>query len=201
MKTSFQAKYIQSLLNKKKNNEGFTLVELLVVVIIIGILAAIALPSFLNQTAKAKQAEARNTLSAVNSAQTAYRTEHSRFAASMAALSLGLPEQTDNYVYAVGAGANGSVNESITTAAAEDDALKGYISGIKRYTTAQTNPTTTISQSESVISSVTCEAEIAGTVVPVVDAIGFGAANGTVAPTCAGTWIRVGGEAPAAAAT
>jgi len=42
------------------------LVELLVVVIIIGILTAIALPTFLNQTVKAKQAEAKNTIGTVN---------------------------------------------------------------------------------------------------------------------------------------
>ena len=60
------------MLRKLRDDEkGFTLIELLVVILIIGILAAIALPAFLNQRAKAQDTEAKT---AARTAQTALET-------------------------------------------------------------------------------------------------------------------------------
>ena len=59
--TSFVAKsLLLTKLQEKKRKDGFTLVELLVVVIIVGILSSVALPAFLNQAAKAKIASAKS---------------------------------------------------------------------------------------------------------------------------------------------
>jgi len=77
MKNELKAKYLQTLLKKNKNqNAGFTLIELLVVIVIIGILAAVALPTFLNQANKARESEAKSNLGAINRAQQAYAVEN-----------------------------------------------------------------------------------------------------------------------------
>ncbi|PSB27647.1 type IV pilin-like G/H family protein [Chlorogloea sp. CCALA 695] len=87
MKAQIAAKYLQFLTKKNANkNSGFTLIELLVVIIIIGILSAIALPSFLNQAAKARASEARTNVGAVNRAQQAFYLENQRFAVDTAAV-------------------------------------------------------------------------------------------------------------------
>ena len=99
MKTELKAKLLQHLVRRKKNDKGFTLIELLVVIIIIGILAAIALPSFLNQASKARQAEAKQTLGALTRGQQAYRLENPQFAPAIADLALGVQSTTNNYDY------------------------------------------------------------------------------------------------------
>jgi prepilin-type N-terminal cleavage/methylation domain-containing protein len=98
MKSEFKAKFLQHLL-KRKEDEGFTLIELLVVIIIIGILSAIALPSFLNQANKARESEAKQYVGSINRAQQAFFLEKSQFTTEFGRLGLGIQTQTANYAY------------------------------------------------------------------------------------------------------
>jgi type IV pilus assembly protein PilA len=65
----------------KREDEGFTLIELLVVVLIIGVLAAIAIPAFAGQRSKAYEAAMRSDLHSLRNAQSAWATDGSPFTA------------------------------------------------------------------------------------------------------------------------
>jgi len=71
---------------KNKNQKGFTLIELMIVVAIIGILAAIAIPQFLDMMKSSKKSEASEQLSAIKKGAQAYVPEHAAFPAATEAL-------------------------------------------------------------------------------------------------------------------
>jgi type IV pilus assembly protein PilA len=67
---------LHRLRQRLSNEEGFTLIELLVVILIIGILAAIAIPAFLSQTSKANDAAAKTQVGTLQTTMETYAAEN-----------------------------------------------------------------------------------------------------------------------------
>ena len=101
---------LHKLRNRAQDEKGFTLIELLVVILIIGILAAIALPAFLNQRGKAQDTEAKSAVRTAQTAMETYYTENEEYT--------GADEDTLRGIE--GALGEGQAGESLTVVSATD---------------------------------------------------------------------------------
>ena len=75
------------------NRKGFTLVEVLIVVIIIGILAAIGIPQFAASIEKAKGGEARAGLGHIQTAEKVYYAENETYTTTLSSLDISLTQR------------------------------------------------------------------------------------------------------------
>jgi type IV pilus assembly protein PilA len=120
-------RFLHSLI-RRKQDEGFTLVELIVVIVIIGILAAIAAPSFLGQSNRARESEGIASVGALNKAQQAFYLQNGRFAEDMTELNAGIPATTTNYTYSTSSTATGVTSRATSTASLlPGSSLRGYV--------------------------------------------------------------------------
>lgn len=86
---------------QRSKEKGFTLIELMIVVAIIGILAAIAIPNFLRFQAKSKQGEAKTNLGAIGTTAEAFRAENDTYVTDFNGLGWA-PQGSTRYSYYYG---------------------------------------------------------------------------------------------------
>ncbi len=106
----------------KKLLKGFTLIELMIVVAIIGILAAIAIPNFVKFQCRSKQSEAKGNLKALYVANEAYRGEYDTYLTDQTLIGF-VPKGTKKrYTYVVGASSATAFAASAVAASLANDA-------------------------------------------------------------------------------
>jgi type IV pilus assembly protein PilE len=123
------------MLRKLNNRRGFTLIELMIVVVIIGILAALAIPKFIKVTGKAKVAEAKTILKEIFTLEKAHYNEHDCYVAfssgaACAEIGFDLPEGVSRFNYQVTSTDSSANFEARATEAVDVDgsgAANGYL--------------------------------------------------------------------------
>ncbi len=128
---------LHKLRARVQDEKGFTLIELLVVILIIGILAAIALPAFLNQREKAQDSEAKSGARTVQTALETWYTDNQSYAGGTVAelekiepaikqlnsdtpTRLAVTPAADNYVVVLESKGSNKVKYTITRTATGD---------------------------------------------------------------------------------
>ena len=109
---------IQKLRERSGGESGFTLVELLVVMLILGLLAAIAIPSFFNQRDKARDADAKSGVRTAETAMETYATGNDGDYSGADAAALVEIEPTL---------ADSDLDDPVAAAGAGDDATNSYV--------------------------------------------------------------------------
>ncbi len=105
---------------------GFSLIELMIVVALIGILAAIAIPNFLSYQARAKQSEAKTNLVAIHTAEVAYFAEQNSYGDTFTKIGFAVTGSSPRYHYVLGSSTTGAVVGGCTVPASDPPSATGF---------------------------------------------------------------------------
>ena len=108
---------MKSFMKSLKRQDGFTLVELMVVVAIIGLLSAVAVPNFKKYQAKAKISEAKLQLSALYTAEASFFSDYNMYAHCLTYMGFDPGPEFANRYYAIGFVTPGNVDDTAYGAA------------------------------------------------------------------------------------
>src|SRR3954470_12632750 len=123
---------------KKLVQKGFTLIELMIVVAIIGILAAIAIPNFIKFQARSKQSEAKANLKAIFTAEKAFFQEKDRYSSLTGEVGFS-PERNNRYAYYLSATPTAMETRTTTAITSHTDDSGIEVDKFK-YSAAAANP-------------------------------------------------------------
>ena len=116
-----------------QKQRGFTLIELMIVVAIIGILAALAIPNFIRFQARSKQSEVKANLKSLFTAERSYYQEHDTYSECIRKIGFN-PERGNRYHY--------SVNQGADTEACNGVELRDTAAGVTTNADAEVNADT-----------------------------------------------------------
>jgi len=133
----------------------------LLLLICIGVMGAIALPSFLNTAGKAKDSEPRQYVASFNKVQEFYYAEKSVFSTSIEALKIGLKTETPTYKYSLRATKKAAFSYAVSKQKEE----KSYVGGVFLFPAKEVVPNAAQNEIITTI-SIICEADSPGTIKP-----------------------------------
>lgn len=112
--------------NGRAENEGFTLVELAIVIVIIGVLASFGVPRFRNAVERSKAGESLNYLAAVRASQERYASREGTYADELTDLDISIPTPKYFEVGDIAAGSTSDLEDSWTLTLTRKGASAGY---------------------------------------------------------------------------
>ncbi len=107
----------------RNNSKGVTLIELMIVVIIMGVLASLAIPRFMNTTARAKQSEVRGILKQIYTQERCYYQEFDTYTDDIPTLGIEIVKKMGNSWYNYSITINGNGTSFTATAHAPDPGI------------------------------------------------------------------------------